>query len=193
MEKFDYARLIYLSILAAVILSSVLITRKGEFRKLAYQSGVWVLIFVGMIAAVAGWQDLRQAGPLYLVQSQEGGQIIIPKQRDGHFHLKLTINGKVVECLVDTGASEIVLNKNDAQILGFDTEKLDYWAYANTANGKVRLATIRLDTIAVGDYKDKNVKATINEAPMRFSLLGMRYLNKFSSIEIKNNEMILTR
>ena len=193
MENFDSARLIYLSILAVVILGSVLITRKGQLRKLAYQSGVWLLIFIGVVAAVAGWQDIRQAGPLYVLQSQEGGQIIIPKQRDGHFHLKLTINGKMVKFLVDTGASEIVLNNKDAELLGFDTEKLDYWAYANTANGKVRLAPIRLDTISLGDYKDRNVKATINEAPMRFSLLGMRYLNKFGSIEIKNSQMILTR
>ena len=193
MEKFDFARFIYLSILAAVILSSVLMTRKGDFGKLAYQSGVWLLIFIVVIAAVAGWQDKRQAGPVYLIQTQEGRQIIIPKQRDGHFHLKLTINDKVVECLVDTGASEIVLNKNDAQMLGFETETLDYWAHANTANGKIPLAPIRLDTISLGDFKDKNVKAMINKAPMRFSLLGMRYLNKFSSIEIKNNQMILTR
>ena len=193
MENVDYARLIYLSILAAVILGYVFITRKGEFRKLAYQSGVWLLIFIGVVAAVAGWQDIRQANPLYVLQSQEGGQIIIPKQRDGHFHLKLTINGKMVKFLVDTGASEIVLNKNDAELLGFDTDKLDYWAYANTANGKVRLAPIRLDTISLGGYKDRNVKATINKAPMSFSLLGMRYLNKFGSIEIKNSQMILTR
>ena len=193
MEEYDSARLIYLSILAAVILSSVLMTRKAGFGKLAYQSGVWLLIFTGVVAAVAGWQNIRQAGPLYLVQSQEGGQIIIPKQRDGHFHLKLIINDKPIEFLVDTGASEIVLNQKDAQKLGFEAETLDYWAYANTANGKVRLAPIRLESISLGHYKDKNVKATVNEGDMQTSLLGMRYLNKFSAIEIKQNQMILTR
>ena len=193
MENNDFERLIYLSILVAVILGSVLMTRKGDFGNLARQSGVWLLIFIAVVAAVVGWQDIRQAGPLSLVQSEGGGQIIISKQRDGHFHLKLSINGKPIEFLVDTGASEIVLNQKDAQTLGFDVETLDYWAYANTANGKVRLAPVRLGSIVLGDYKDKNVKATVNEGSMRTSLLGMSYLNKFSAIEIKQNQMILTR
>jgi aspartyl protease family protein len=37
------------------------------------------------------------------------------------------------------------------------------------------------------------VKATVNEGEMRASLLGMSYLNKFNAIEIKQNQMILTR
>jgi aspartyl protease family protein len=193
MENYDFERLIYLSILVAVILGSVLMTRKGDFGNLARQSGVWLLIFIAVVAAVAGWQDIRQAGPLSLVQSEGGGQIIISKQRDGHFHLKLSINGKPIEFLVDTGASEIVLNQKDAQTLGFDVETLDYWAYANTANGKVRLAPVRLGSIVLGDYKDNNVKATVNEGSMRTSLLGMSYLKKFSAIEIKQSQMILTR
>ena len=71
MEEYDSARLIYLSILAAVILSSVLMTRKAGFGKLAYQSGVWLLIFTGVVAAVAGWQNIRQAGPLYLFKAKK--------------------------------------------------------------------------------------------------------------------------
>jgi aspartyl protease family protein len=193
MEDAGFARLIYLSVLVAVILGSVLISRKGEFRKLARQAGVWLLIFVALVAAAAGWQDIRQTGPLSLVQIEEEGKIIIPKQRDGHFHLKLDVNGTPINFLVDTGASEIVLNQQDAQSLGFDADTLEYWAYANTANGKVRLAPVRLGYIMLGGYKDKNVKATVNEGDMRTSLLGMSYLKRFSAIEIKQDKMILTR
>jgi aspartyl protease family protein len=193
MEDAGFARLIYLSVLVAVILGSVLISRKGEFWKLARQAGVWLLIFVALVAAAAGWQDIRQTGPLSLVQIEEEGKIIIPKQRDGHFHLKLDVNGTPINFLVDTGASEIVLNQQDAQSLGFDADTLEYWAYANTANGKVRLAPVRLGSITLGGYKDKNVKATVNEGDMRTSLLGMSYLKRFSAIEIKHDKMILTR
>jgi aspartyl protease family protein len=57
----------------------------------------------------------------------------------------------------------------------------------------VRLAPVRLNTISLGGYSEKNVKATVNEGEMRASLLGMSYLNKFNAIEIKQNQMILTR
>jgi predicted aspartyl protease len=33
----------------------------------------------------------------------------------------------------------------------------------------------------------------VNKAPMEKSLLGMRYLSKFSAIEISNDQMILKR
>mgnify|MGYP006126279771 CR=1 FL=1 len=193
MEDTGFAKLIYLSVLVTVILGSILISRKGEFWKLTRQAGVWLLIFVALVAAVAGWQDIRRTGPLSLVQSEEEGKIIIPKQRDGHFHLKLDVNGTSIDFLVDTGASGIVLNQQDAQSLGFDLDTLEYWAYANTANGKVRLAPVRLGSITLGGYKDKNVKATVNEGDMRTSLLGMSYLKSFSGIEIKQDQMILTR
>lgn len=193
MENNDFVRLIYLSILVAVILASILMTRSGEFGKLARQAGVWLLMFMAVVAAVAGWEDIRQAGPTTLVQSEESGQIIIPKHNDGHFRLKLTVNGKKIEFLIDTGASEIVLNQQDAKTLGFNEKDLEYWAYANTANGRVRLAPVRLNTISLGGYSEKNVKATVNEGEMRTSLLGMSYLNKFNAIEIKQNQMILTR
>jgi aspartyl protease family protein len=86
-----------------------------------------------------------------------------------------------------------VLNQQDAKTLGFNEKDLEYWAYANTANGRVRLAPVRLNTISLGGYSEKNVKATVNEGEMRASLLGMSYLNKFNAIEIKQNQMILTR
>ena len=193
MENNDFVKLLYLSILIAVILASILMTRSGEFGKLARQAGVWLLIFMAVVAAVAGWEDIRQAGPTTLVQNEESGQIIIPKHNDGHFRLELTVNGKKIEFLIDTGASEIVLNQQDAKTLGFNEKDLEYWAYANTANGRVRLAPVRLNTISLGGYSEKNVKATVNEGEMRASLLGMSYLNKFNAIEIKQNQMILTR
>lgn len=193
MESNDLIRLIYLFILVAVIFVSILLTRKGELGKLARQACVWLLIFIVVIAAVSAWREIRLSSPLAPVQIEEAGQIIIPKQNDGHFHLNLTVNGKTIEFLVDTGASEIVLNQKDAETLGFNDRNLEYWAYANTANGRVRLAPVRLETVSLGGYIDKNVKAAVNEGDMRSSLLGMSYLNKFNAIEIKSNQMILMR
>jgi aspartyl protease family protein len=64
---------------------------------------------------------------------------------------------------------------------------------AQTANGTVRMAPVRLDTVTVGDVSARNIQAVVNGGELRQSLLGMRYLNLFSSIEIKQDRMILTR
>ena len=193
MEENDFARLIYLSVLVVAILGSVLISRRGAYGKMFRQAGVWLLIFMGLVAIVASWQDIRQSGQTTSFQQSEDGAIIIPKEIDGHFHLTLTINDRPIDFLVDTGASDIVLTRKDAARVGFDPNRLDYWGMANTANGTVRLATIRLETVRLGEFIDKNIRASVNKAPMEKSLLGMRYLSKFSAIEISNDQMILKR
>ena len=193
MEENDFARLIYLSVLVVAILGSVLISRRGAYGKMFRQAGVWLLIFVGLVAIVASWQDIRQSGQTTSFQQSQDGAIIIPKEIDGHFHLTLTINDRPIDFLVDTGASDIVLTRKDAARVGFDPNRLDYWGMANTANGTVRLATIRLETVRLGEFIDKNIRASVNKAPMEKSLLGMRYLSKFSAIEISNDQMILKR
>jgi aspartyl protease family protein len=193
MEENDFARLIYLSVLVVAILGSVLISRRGAYGKMFRQAGVWLLIFMGLVAIVASWQDIRQSGQTTSFQQSQDGAIIIPKEIDGHFHLTVTINDRPIEFLVDTGASDIVLTRNDAARVGFDPNRLDYWGMANTANGTVRLATIRLETVRLGEFIDKNIRASVNKAPMEKSLLGMRYLSKFRAIEISNDQMILKR
>jgi len=193
MEENDFARLIYLSVLVVAILGSVLISRRGVYGKMFRQAGVWLLIFMGLVAIVASWQDIRQSGQTTSFQQSQDGAIIIPKEIDGHFHLTLTINDRPIDFLVDTGASDIVLTRKDAARVGFDPNRLDYWGMANTANGTVRLATIRLETVRLGEFIDKNIRASVNKAPMEKSLLGMRYLSKFSAIEISNDQMILKR
>lgn len=193
MEENDFARLIYLSVLVVAILGAVLISRRGAYGKMFRQAGVWLLIFMGLVAIVASWQDIRQSGQTTSFQQSQDGAIIIPKEIDGHFHLTLTINDRPIDFLVDTGASDIVLTRKDAARVGFDPNRLDYWGMANTANGTVRLATIRLETVRLGEFIDKNIRASVNKAPMEKSLLGMRYLSKFSAIEISNDQMILKR
>ncbi|MGA0281160.1 MAG: retropepsin-like aspartic protease family protein [Paracoccaceae bacterium] len=193
MEENDFSRLIYLSVLVVAILGSVLISRRGAYGKMFRQAGVWLLIFMGLVAIVASWQDIRQSGQTMSFQQSEDSAIIIPKEIDGHFHLTVTINDRPIDFLVDTGASDIVLTRNDAARVGFDPNRLDYWGMANTANGTVRLATIRLETVRLGEFIDKNIRASVNKAPMEKSLLGMRYLSKFRAIEISNDQMILKR
>lgn len=193
MADFEIGNLIYLVVLGGVLLGSVLLSRRNEVSKVLKEAGIWVILFIVVIAVVAGWQDIRTAGGQFSSNVTEQGEIIIPQQRDGHYHLTLTINGAAVDFLVDTGASDIVLTQSDAEKIGFDTKQLEYWGTASTANGTVRLAVVRLKSVELGPYKDTNIRAAVNEGQMSTSLLGMAYLDRFGSIQIEKDRMILRR
>ena len=95
--------------------------------------------------------------------------------------------------VIDTGASDIVLSESDAELLGYPVGDLIYSGRASTANGTVPIARVKLDTITLGRFTDRNIRATVNGGELDTSLLGMRYLSRFHKIEIMGSTMTLTR
>jgi len=186
------ANLIYLSILGGVLLMSYLMASRMNLGKTLQQAGIWVLIFMGAIAVIGMWSDIQNT--LMPKQAMIGeNTIVLPRERDGHYYLTLDVNGVPVNFVVDTGATQVVLTQQDAARIGIDMGALAYLGIANTANGTVRTAAVRLDTVTLGTMRDTRVRAVVNDGQMDGSLLGMTYLSRFDSITIKDNQLILTR
>lgn len=193
MDADSLADLIYLTLLGAVITMYFLIANRSNLGKVAQQALLWGLIFVGAIAAAGLYQRYEPGGASRQAVFTEEGRIEVSKARDGHFHLSLLVNGVEVPFVVDTGASGIVLSLADAAQVGLRPENLAYLGSANTANGSVRTARVTLDTIALGPFSDRRVRAWVNEGEMDSSLLGMSYLSRFARIEIAGNTLVLER
>tara|TARA_R110002074_G_scaffold48047_6_gene123060 strand:+ start:663 stop:1238 length:576 start_codon:yes stop_codon:yes gene_type:complete len=191
MADFDNARLIYLIVLLVMIAGWFFMQTRDGLNKSLQHAAVWAMIFVGGAAAVGLWQDISRNPNQTLIS--DAGQIIVPRSRDGHYYLNVQINGADVRFVVDTGATDMVLTKSDAERAGLDPDQLTYLGRANTANGEVRTAFVRLDAVQLGDVTDRNVVAVVNEGQMAQSLLGMGYLQRWGRLEIANNELILTR
>lgn len=192
MPNIDYAHLTYLTLLTAVLIGSVLMSRTGLWKTLR-QLATWLLIIAGVAFAAALWSDIRKnSAPAKKLLLQDGA-ILIPKQADGHFHVTLNVNGIKIPFLIDTGATTVILSQKDAQKLGFDTNKLAFWDSANTANGEVKLAPVRLATVALERHVDRNIAAYVNAGKLSVSLLGMSYLSKFSRLEITQDHISIWR
>ncbi len=86
-----------------------------------------------------------------------------------------------------------MLSRQDAQRVGIDLDSLTYLGRAFTANGEVRTAPARIDTVELGDIVDQGLRVVVNEGEMEGSLLGMTYLRRFESLEIRGDKLILTR
>ena len=191
MADFDTSRLIYLIVLLVMVAGWFLMQTREGLNKTLQHAAVWAMIFVGGAAAVGLWQDISR--PASQTRMTDAGQIIVPRSADGHYYLTAQINGADVRFVLDTGATDMVLTQSDARRAGLDPDQLTYLGRANTANGEVRTAFVRLDAVQLGDVTDRDVAAVVNGGQMEDSLLGMGYLQRWGRLEITNGELILTR
>ena len=193
METGDIERLIYLVVLGSAIGGYFLISSRHELGKRAKEAAVWVLIIFGLVAGYGLWEDVRNDVAPQQSYIAQTGQISVPQSPDGPYYLTLEIDGTPVRFVVDTGASEMVLSLADATRAGIDVDGLAFLGRAQTANGLVRTAGVTLSSVQLGDFTDRDFRASVNGGEMDGSLLGMTYLDRYDSLEIKDRELILTR
>ncbi|MFX0544649.1 retropepsin-like aspartic protease family protein [Roseovarius sp. S1116L3] len=190
---FDTANLIYLVVLGSAVMIWFFAANRNSLGKTVQQAAVWGLIFIGVIAAIGLWDEISgTVAPRQLVSS-EAGRIELPRAPDGHYYLAAEVNGAPIRFVVDTGASDIVLSRDDAIAAGLHPEDLEFTGQASTANGIVRTAPVRLDSLSVEGITDRSVRAVVNSGELRESLLGMGYLERFTNMQITGGTLILER
>ena len=185
--------LIYLGLLLAVIGGWFLVSSRGNLGRMAQYAAIWGFIFLGAIVAVGLWGDIRQTVVPRQSVMMEGARIELPQAMDGHFYMVMEVNGAPIRFVVDTGATELVLSREDAGRAGVEMERLVFSGRAFTANGMVETAPVTLASVVVGGVADTDVRAVVNGSEMRESLLGMSYLQRFSRVEISGGRMVLER
>lgn len=191
MDGSETARLIYLVMLLTVVAGYFLIENRRRMGKVAQQAAIWGLIFLGVVAGVGLWDDItRQVAPRESVMGD--GRVEIPVAPDGHYYVTALVNGERLRFVVDTGASDIVLTADDARRLGFDPDTLAFAGRAQTANGMVRTAPVTLNEMTLAGNRDTQVPAVVNAGDLDTSLLGMRYLSRYS-ITLAGDTLTLSR
>ena len=104
-----------------------------------------------------------------------------------------SINGRSVRFLVDTGASAIAMNKEQAKQLGIRYDKIGVPASVSTASGFANAYRVRLKTVTVGKITESNVEAFVidgnHPGPI---LLGMTFLGRLD-IEHSGNALKLSQ
>lgn len=192
MDGDQIARLLYLGFLVVALGGWYVTQNRASLGKNLQFAAIWGFIFIGTVAVIGLWEDVQRSTSAR--QSAQGnGSIEVPRARDGHYYLTLTINNMPVNFVVDTGASQIVLTEDAARRVGLTPDELLYLGSAQTANGSVPIAQVTLDHVQLEDITDRNLRAAVNGGELFESLLGMDYLNRFSRIEIAGGRMILHR
>lgn len=102
-----------------------------------------------------------------------------------------TINGRSVRFLLDTGASAISMNTEQARQLGIRYDKTGIPSSVSTASGFAKAFRVRLKSVSVGSITESNVEAFVIEGnhpgPI---LLGMTFLGRLD-VEQSGSAMTL--
>lgn len=189
--------LVYLVILLVAMMAGTRSVSWRELPNIAKQAGLWLLVFVALIIGYSYRGDIAQSrfmAELFpnQIQQTEAGTYTVRASEGGHFFIEATVNGAAVNFMVDTGATDIVLSPDDAKRAGFAANMLSFTQIYNTANGTGLGAPVEIQTLAVGDIVLRNIRASVNKAPMNSSLLGMRFLNELSGYKVEGNTLTLT-
>ena len=133
-----------------------------------------------VIAINGKQQHLRIGEGVYSALSvqSERATVVLTTDKNGHFVSSGSINGASVRFLVDTGATMVSMNVNEARRAG-----VNYLAgergYSQTANGVTPIYRVKLGQVTLGDITLRDIDGVVHEnGTLPVVLLGMSFLGK---------------
>lgn len=111
----------------------------------------------------------------------ERRQVSIAQGQGGHYWVAGSINGQPVQFLVDTGATSVAINENQARRLGIDYRVDGRQIVVGTASGTAKAWRVNLNSVKVGAIDVLGVEAVVVEGSSPTdALLGMSFLSRVS-------------
>lgn len=128
----------------------------------------------------------------YQENNDERKTVIGPDSR-GMYFVNGSINGFQVKFLVDTGATLISMNRNEAKRMGINYKTEGVEGRSQTASGISKIYLLPLDKVRVGDIELRDVQASVHDSDHpAMILLGNSFLSQVD-IERKGKLLTLTR
>jgi aspartyl protease family protein len=193
----DTGRLIYLVIILVAALSSLLVHGSGDWGRIWRAGRAWAIVLTIIILIAAFRNDLqlllgRVIGAVDPARPTISNNVMrFEKRDDGHFYVRAEVNQVEVLFMVDTGATNIALSRKDSERVSIDPLSLEFTQDVQTANGTARAAPITIDSLTIGPYTDRDLRGHVVDTDI--SLLGMNALDRYASVSIEGNVLILKR
>ena len=159
---------------------------------------LWVVVGLLLVVGYSYRFELHDVADRVLAELvpghviSHGRTVEVARTNAGDFDISAQINGARIAMVLDTGASSVVLTRDDAKAAGLPLEVLNYTVSIDTANGRTRAAPVTLDRVAIGSLVERSVEALVAQpGQLRMSLLGMSFLNRLQSWEVRGDRLLL--
>jgi len=185
--------LAYLIALFLALSGWLFITFFREPNKTTQSFFSWVLLFFGIASAYGLWSKYESKNLLEASLTQLNDNTFqILKANDGHFYTDLLINQKLVDFLIDTGASTTTLTADDAKKVGISVSRLQFSKPIQTANGIAMFANHSVESVKWLNQELGPRVLSISNNGLNQSLLGMDIIKNFDHFSISGDKMFIT-
>jgi aspartyl protease family protein len=163
------------------------------FAGIALAAGVLGPRYASHIGAAVEPAALSQHPPTPVAAAGSGPRsVTVSRDWRGQFEVDAVVNGRRVGFMVDTGASVVALTARDAARLGIFPPQNAFVAEVRTANGNVRAAPTRLDSVQVGTLEVRDVGALVlPDEALSENLLGLAFLSRLRRFEYSDGKLVL--
>jgi len=193
----DFASLAYNLALIVFLGGAVLVIFRERLSHALEAALFWVAVGLVLALGYTYRMELRDVSERVMAEFVPGRvasrgvrTVEIVRGRTGEFQVSTLVNGARSNMVLDTGASAVVLTQEAAKAAGLPLEVLSYNVNVDTANGRTRAAAVTLDRLAVGNIVERSVPALIAQpGQLRTSLLGMSFLNRLESWEVRGDRL----
>lgn len=135
----------------------------------------WLLLMGSLTLFFNGFIQQRDNPNQALLDVEAvSGEVVLQRNRAGHYLAPGLINGKPVSFLLDTGATHVSVPAGIAEELGLEKGRP---SQVSTANGLISVYQTELTTVQLGGIQLQQVRASINPyMPDDVVLLGMSFM-----------------
>ena len=167
----------------------------------------WVLrmtavatILIGVVAVLVVSHTPPRAGSAPASQGtwatsglfyRASNQMSFRRGGDGLYRIEAEISERPIRFVLDAKVASVVLSPDDAQAAGLGGAALDYSGRVVTIAGETRIAPVTIPFMTIDRLTLFNVQAFVAERPVSESILGLSFLKRFDSYDMRGDELVL--
>ncbi len=115
----------------------------------------------------------------------------IRRHVDGLFYVQAEANGHSIRFVVDTGATVVVLNRDDAEKLGIPFDSLESRGSMRTVGGNSDMRWAKIDRLDMAGKRIEKINAAVVAGGLPVSLMGQNALEQLGTVTLRGDTMTI--
>lgn len=193
----DGPRLIW-GIIMIIMVASSLAARRLPLKDTMKMLLAWIAIFAALFAVFSFrfelltiWDRVKADFGGTANQSAVGEAMHIRRGDNGHFNVRVEVNGNPVDFMIDSGATTTALSNDAAKAAKVDVDTNGFSVAIDTANGTVMAKRGVIGSFQLGTIKLQDLNVTVSDNLGDTNLLGMNFLDRLRSWKVEGDVMTL--